>query len=118
MYDTKGVADGLVRTIGKTVATPPLRLEEEKLKNVTSVTGTYFDLVRCNILNSEFVAGKETRLVRFRDCAVVESSIRFEAEGPPVAILNDGNRGELAESGPGIAQERGREAGSMNAAVS
>jgi len=104
-FDTKAVADGLVRRAGKTVATPPLRLENETLVNVADVTGTYFDLAKCDITRSTFTAGKETRLVRLRDCKLDASSLRFEADGPPVRVTIEATTGALVESGPGLTRK-------------
>lgn len=104
-FDTKGVADGLVRRAGHSVATPPLRLEDETLVDVADVTGTYFDFAKCKISNSKFTAGKETRLVRLRDCKIDESSLRFEADGPPVAVTTEATTGALVESGPGLSRK-------------
>jgi len=106
VFDTKAVADGLVRKSGKTVATPPLRLEDETLVNVSNVSGTYFDFAKCDIRNSNFVVGKETRLVRFQDCRFDAGTILYEAEGPPVAVAIKGGQGTLAESGPGLGRKK------------
>lgn len=104
-FDTKGVADGLVRLSGQAVATPPLRLENETLADVAEVTGTYFDFAKCDITRTKFTAGKQTRLVRLRDCNVDSSSLRFEADGPPVVMSSDATTGALAETGPGLARK-------------
>jgi hypothetical protein len=106
VFDTKAVADGLVRKSGKTVATPPLRLEEETLVNVSKVSGTYFDFTKCVIRNSSFVVGKETRLVRLQDCKIDAGTIHYEAEGPPVAVAIRGGDGTLVESGPGLSRKK------------
>jgi len=106
-FDTKGVADGLVRRAGRTVATPPLQLKDETLVNVADVTGTYFDLSNCDIARTTFTAGKETRLLRFRDCKLDAASLRFEADGPPVSVALEATTGTLAESGPGLARKNG-----------
>ncbi len=105
-FDTKAVADGLVRKAGKTIATPPLRLQRETLLNVTNVSGTYFDLKDCDIRDSAFVAGKETQLIRLSDCKVNASSLHYEADGPPVAVTVDKLQGSLTESGPGLARKK------------
>jgi hypothetical protein len=106
VFDTKAVADGLVRQKGRTVATPPLRLENETLVNLADVSGTYFDFAKCTIENSSFVVGKETRLVRFADCKIDGGSLRYEADGPPVSVTISGGEGRLAESGPGIERKK------------
>lgn len=103
-FDTKAVADGLVRRAGQTVATPPLRLENETLEDVTEVSGTYFDFAGCKIGATKFVVGGETRLVRLSDCRVSNSSLTYEAEGPPVVVQIDG--ANLTEAGPGLARKK------------
>ncbi len=105
VFDTKAVADGLVRKSGQTVATPPLRLERETLVNVANVSGTYFDLQHCQIRDSAFVAGPETRLIRLLDCQVEGSSLRYDAAGPPVAVRIERTQGAFVESGPGLARK-------------
>ena len=105
-FDTKGVADGLVRQAGKTVATPPLRLRNETLRNVKQVSGTYFDFANCKIQDSAFVVGKETRLLRLVDCEVGNSSITYEADGPAVAVEMRAVDGTPAEKGAGLSRKQ------------
>jgi hypothetical protein len=101
-FDPKAVADGIDRKPGEAVATPTLRLVDEKLVNVEKVTGTYFDFTRATMKNAHFVAGGETRLVEFEKCDVIESTIRFEAEGPPVTVRLNGYDEGLVQEGPGL----------------
>jgi len=101
VFDTKAVADGLVRKPGQTVSTPPLALKNETLVNVKKVTGTYFNFVDSKMNGVTFVASNDTRLVRFENCDFTNSSIRFEGEGPAVPLILKGNRGELLEAGHG-----------------
>ena len=106
VFDTKAVADGLVRKSGQTVSTPPLKLENETLVNVTSITGTYFDFTNCNIRASQFIAGKDTRLIRLLACKVTGSSILYEAEGPDVDVKTEGVEGMPVETGPGLKRRK------------
>ena len=105
-FDTKAVADGLVRKAGQTVATPPLKLENEKLTNVATITGTYFYFSGCDIRAAGFIAGKETRLIKLQNCKVAESSIQYEADGPDVFVAIDGKDGRPAEAGPGLSRKK------------
>jgi len=104
-FDTKAVADGLVRKAGQTVATPPLVLNNEKLSNVADITGTYFYFTNCDIQGSSFVAGKETRLVRFIGGKLAGSSLKYEADGPVVEVKIENVNGALTEEGPGITRK-------------
>ncbi len=106
VFDTKAVADGLVRRSGQTVSTPPLRLEGEKLARVKEVSGTYFVFKDCDIRDTKFIAGKATRLVELQDCRLDGSSISYDAEGPPVSVSISGGTGTLAESGPGLSRKK------------
>lgn len=106
VFDTKAIADGLVRPIGQTVITLPLMLKNETLLNVTNISGTYFHFTQCNIHSSRFVAGKETQLVQFQDCKITESSILYEAEGPPLTVKFEGAATKLAEEGLGLKRKR------------
>jgi len=105
-FDTKAVADGLARRPGQAIATPPLTLRRETLTGVTSMSGTYFDLDQCELRDTAMIAGKETRLVRLRDCKVADSTLTYEADGPEVAVQLDALSGTLTESGPGLARKR------------
>lgn len=105
-FDTKGVADGLVRQAGKPIATPPLRLRNEILRNVKQVSGTYFDFTNCKIQDSALVAGKQTRLLRLIDCKVDNSSIEYAAEGPTVAVELRAVNGTLSEKGAGLSRKQ------------
>jgi hypothetical protein len=105
-FDTKAVADGLVRKAGETVATPPLRLRNETLTNVSGISGTYFDLADCTIRGSQFTVGPETRLIRLRGGSATDSTINYEADGPAVRVTIDGLQGQLDETGPGLARKQ------------
>jgi hypothetical protein len=105
-FDSKGVADGINRQAGQAVATPPLRLVDETLVNVEQISGTYFDFSGATLNNAHFVAGEDTRLVEFHDCEVHESSIQYEAEGPPVAVRLHGDVAGLQQTGAGLNRRR------------
>lgn len=105
-FDTKAVADGLVRKAGATVATPPLRLRNETIVNVPSISGTYFDLADCTIRGSQFTAGPETRLIRLRGGSATDSSITYDADGPAIRVSIDGVQGRLDEIGPGLSRKQ------------
>jgi hypothetical protein len=106
VFDTKAVADGLVRKAGQTISTPPLRLENETLVNVSSISGTYFDFTNCTVRASKFIAGKTTRMVRLVGCKLVDTSILYEAAGPEVSVKIEGGEGTLAEEGPGLKRKK------------
>ncbi|MCC7519171.1 MAG: right-handed parallel beta-helix repeat-containing protein [Verrucomicrobiae bacterium] len=106
LFDTKAVADGLVRKPGQTVSTPPLMLENETLTRVTQIAGTYFDFTNATLQGCKFVAGKETRLIRFLGGRVSDSSIFYEAEGPEVHVRIEGVDGKFVEEGPGLPRRR------------
>ncbi len=106
VFDTKAVADGLNRKSGQKVRTPPLMLENETLRNVTGITGTYFDFKKCNIQSSAFIAGKETGLIRLQGGKVSDCSILYEADGPDVDVRIAGLEGLPIESGPGLKRKK------------
>jgi hypothetical protein len=110
-FDTKGVADGINRKPGETVATPPLTLANETLINVEKITGTYFKFTGATIKNAHFVAGSETSLIDFRQCDVSESSITYEADGPLVSVGPGGGTKAMTQDGPGINRRRSMGAG-------
>ncbi len=105
-FDTKAVADGLVRKAGQTVSTPPLRLENETLVNVAEISGTYFNFANSTIRDSKFVAGKDTRLIRLLNCKTTGASIFYEATGPEVDVKIEGGEGKVAEDGPGLKRKK------------
>jgi len=105
-FDTKAVADGLVRKAGQTVFTPALRLERETLIKVPGITGTYFDFKDCNIQSSQFIAGRETQLIQLTGGQVTDSSVLFEAEGPQVKMKLAGVQGAPVEMGAGLKRKR------------
>lgn len=105
-FDSKGVADGIDRKPGETVATPSLQLVNEKLTNVEKVTGTYFDFVDATLQNVHFVVGSDTRLVSIKNSDLRESSVVYEAEGPPVVVRVSDDAQELKQTGPGLNRRR------------
>ncbi len=111
VFDTKAVADGIDRKPGETVATPPLTLAGETLVNVPKITGTYFNFRNAIIKNSHFVAGKETRLINFKECDVLASSIHYEALGPRVLVELDRSEKKLTHAGPGLNRRRALRSG-------
>ncbi|QDU96991.1 right-handed parallel beta-helix repeat-containing protein [Lignipirellula cremea] len=102
VFDNKAVADGLNREAGQAVATPALTLENETLSDVKKVSGTYLQFVNSTMNNVQFVAGDDTRLVRFQGCKVRDSSILYEAAGPPVLVEVDDENSAPAPTGPGL----------------
>ncbi len=101
-FDTKAVADGLVREPGKPVSTPPLLLTREVLENVASVEGTYINFKDSRFTDTKFVVGERTLMVRFEGCEFINSSIKFLEKGPNVSFALKNNKGELPETGPGL----------------
>jgi len=101
-FDTKAVADGLVREPGKSVSTPPLLLERETLENVASVEGTYINFKDSRFSDSKFLVGESTLMVRFEGCEFKNASIEFLKKGPNVSFVLKESKGELPETGPGI----------------
>jgi hypothetical protein len=101
VFDTKAVADGLVREPGKTVPTPPLLLIGEHLDHVQDVGGTYLNFKKSNFRDTTLTAGPKTQLVQFEGCDFANSTLNFEEKGPGVAYLLKDNKGELPTTGPG-----------------
>ncbi|HCE43293.1 MAG TPA: hypothetical protein DET40_07075 [Lentisphaeria bacterium] len=101
-FDTKAVADGLVRKAGQTVSTPPLKLENESLVNMKRVTGTYLNFVNSKMTNVNFTADKDTRLINFMNCEFTDTSLEYAKDGPDVNVTIKNCKGELKESGPGM----------------
>jgi len=108
VFDTKAVADGLYRKPGETVVTPPLTLENETLINVKRISGTYFNFTNSKMTNSHFVAGKETRLINFKNCELDGSSIEYQADGPDVMVNIENCKGSIEEKGPGLKRRKAR----------
>ncbi|HCE43294.1 MAG TPA: hypothetical protein DET40_07080 [Lentisphaeria bacterium] len=98
-FDTKAVADGLIRKPGQSVSTPPLKLENETLLNVKKVTGTYFNFFNSKMTNVHFIADKETRLINFKDCEFIGTSLQYAKDVPELAVKTENCKGRL-ESGP------------------
>jgi len=65
------------------------------------VDGTYFNFEGAQIQGAHFVAGPETRLVRFQDCALTQASLAYEESGPEVRVILKNCTGTLWEEGPG-----------------
>ena len=100
-FDTKGVADGLVREPGKPVSTPALLLENETLVNVSNVEGTYLNFKNSRMRDTKLTVGKTTSLVSLVDCTFENVTLNFEEEGPNVSFVLENNKGELLETGAG-----------------
>ena len=105
-FDTKAVADGLVREAGKSVSTPPLLLARETLENVASVEGTYINFKDSRFTDTKFLVGERTLMVRFEGCEFRNSSIEFSEKGPNVSFVLKNNKGELPETGPGVGRKK------------
>ena len=101
-FDTKGFNDGFVHKPGEPVKTLPLVFEKETLANVKRVIGTYINFSDCKVQNVRFIAGKDTRLVHFKNCEFSESSIQYEEKGPPVDVVLENCKGALKEEGSGV----------------
>lgn len=102
IFDTKAVADGLVRKPGETVSTPPVLLKNETINSVQRVDGTYINFQDSKFTDTKIVAGKDTRLVRLVGCTFEGTMIDFEAKGPELSFFLKNNKGDLPESGPGV----------------
>jgi hypothetical protein len=100
-FDTKGVADGLVREPGKTVSTPALLLENETLENVSNVEGTYLNFKNSKMRDTKLTVGKTTSLVSLVGCTFENVTLNFEEKGPNVTFVLENNTGELLETGAG-----------------
>lgn len=100
--DPRGINDGFVRTPGVPVRTPAVLLERETLTNVKSVTGTYFNLVDSKLTNVTFKAGKETQLVRFKNCTLEDTTVNYSKDGPEIHVVIENNQGPLIQEGPGL----------------
>jgi hypothetical protein len=105
-FDGKGVADGFMREPGAAVKTPALTLANEKMTNVQQVTGTYFKIVRSQLENVHFVAGKSTVLADFQGSDLQNSSLTYEKDGPDVLVNFKGAKGVLREEGPGLERRK------------
>ncbi|APZ91815.1 hypothetical protein Fuma_01409 [Fuerstiella marisgermanici] len=106
LFDDKAVADGLNRSDGEQVATPPLMLNGEHLQNVSKVTGTYFKFTDATLDNVHFVAGQETRLIDIKNSRIENSSIQYEPNGPPVIVEIKNTLGAISEHGAGLKRKR------------
>lgn len=105
-FDTKGVADGIVRKAGQQVSTPPLILKNETLFNIGKLEGTYFNFSDSKMNKVSFIAGKETRMVDLRNCELNDCSMLFEEKGPAVKFAVENCKGALKESGPGLGRKK------------
>jgi hypothetical protein len=105
VFDTKAVADGLVREPGKTVPTPPLLLDGEHLDRMQEVGGTYLNFKNSHFRDTTLLAGPNTQLVQFEGCDFANSTLSFEEKGPVVSYSLKENKGELPLTGPGQARK-------------
>ncbi len=105
-FDTKAVADGLVRKEGETLSTPPILLKNETVNSVQQVGGTYINFENSTFKDTKFVVGKDTRLVRLEGCTFEGTMVDFEAKGPEVSFILKNNKGDLPESGAGLARKK------------
>lgn len=104
-FDRKAVADGLTRVAGQTVSTPPLLLRNETLNGIKKIGGTYVNFKDSKITDSVFVAGETTSLISLEGCTLEGTMLEFLEKGPQVAFVFKNNKGELPESGPGLARK-------------
>lgn len=101
-FDKKGFNDGLNHARGELVPTPPIALRNNKMTNVTSVSGTYIVLENCLADTVNFVADKKTQLVRFIDSTFKNSKLTIEAADTPLIFESKGNTGEPEITGKGV----------------
>ncbi|HRJ71728.1 MAG TPA: hypothetical protein PLS03_05855, partial [Terrimicrobiaceae bacterium] len=101
-FDGKGIADGFLREPGKDLFTPPITMKNETLVNVGNVTGTYLKFVDAKLDKVRLNAGKETVLAWFKNCRFTDTSLNYEAGGPPVLFWINGAQGTLEEKGAGM----------------
>lgn len=100
-FDTKAVADGLVRKEGESLSTPPLLFSDETLSKVSTIDGTYLNFRNSNFSDCHLVAGENTRLVSLEGCTFTNTSLELEEKGPNFVFKLKDNKGELPLSGPG-----------------
>ncbi len=105
-FDRKAAADGLTRVAGEAVSTPPLLLQNETLDSVMKVDGTYINFKDSKFNNVQFVANDLTRLISFVGCQFEGSTLDFLEKGPDVTFVFKNNKGELHESGAGLARKK------------
>lgn len=100
-FDTKAVADGLVRKAGATLSTPPLLFKEETFTNVEPIGGTYLNFRGSRFVGSLLVAGEETRLISLDGCTFENTSLELQDKGPNFVFEMKNNRGDLPVKGGG-----------------
>jgi hypothetical protein len=100
-FDTKGVADGLVRKAGETIATPPLLFKGETFTNVESIGGTYLNFRDSRFIDSLLVAGEQTRLISIEGCTFENTSLELQDKGPDFVFEVKNNKGDLPVKGAG-----------------
>lgn len=100
-FDTKAVADGIVRAVGEKVSTPPLRFENETMEDVTSVQGTYLNFKNSTFKNTQLIANDQTHMVDLQGCTFENSTLDFQKKGPNVTFIFKNNKGELPIVGEG-----------------
>ncbi len=106
VYDGKGVADGLYRkNKDDCVKTPPLVLKNETLKNVTDLSGTYLVFENSKFDHVKVTAGKDTMLISFRNCDILNSVLFYQAGPGKIFIDFKNNRGAFREEGPGTGRK-------------
>ena len=98
-FDGKGVADGIVRKEGESVATPALLSTNETFTNVPRITGTYINYRDSHFTGSTLSAGEETRLVSLENCTFADTSLEIKNEGPDFVFKAKNNTGELPVTG-------------------
>jgi hypothetical protein len=106
-FDTKAVADGLYRPEGQTVVTPPLTLVDETLVDVGPLTGTYLCFRNSRLTRVKATAGKETRLIDFRNCELSDSALEYENGPTNILFRLNACRGDFREGGPGLGRKVG-----------
>lgn len=94
VFNTMGRNDGLNHKPGEPISTPPITLKEETIVNIKRVIGTYFDFDKSKISNTQFNAELDTKLVRFKDCVLENSSIMYYG-GSKVKVIIQNCKGTL-----------------------
>lgn len=101
-FDTKAVADGLFRPAGQTVGTPPLTFAGETLVDVRRLTGSYLCFRDSRLTRVQATAGRETRLIDFRNCELTDCTLEYENGPTNLVVRLDASRGAFREAGPGL----------------
>lgn len=100
-FDTKAVADGLVRLPGKAVSTPALLFQNETFERVKSIGGTYLNFRDSIFRDSLLVAGPDTRLVSLQNCTLENTTLELDEKGPEFVFELKNNTGDLPITGAG-----------------